>query len=495
MTNKEEILKQLFKNLLEERLQRLEKRNLEQMKDLKLEKDAYKKQELLVNKFSTIKIELKKSIQPKKNINRSQMVKSRDKTPNIFSSRRNNSLKKDVKGKRSKTPDLAEKKRRPERKEKMTIKNIKTDKKDVKKSIKNNNNKIPGYMLPIIIDKNKKTDERSSRPMRKAHTPDVKKKNRTSNVNNKKKVNKNIEHNMNNLNKIDLKPEDMKAHITPEDKKEQENLEKKEPKETISFDTILNEAKIINRISSLLDQETRYNFLSCNSKLIKNLKEPLKDSLFTLQLKNGIGESNTVQDQIYSLKLKYKSEEFESEPPKFALAKGPIKAIETLNNENYIQIFNNKELEPPLDIIIPVYRIFFQLLKDNNIKNIKDEKLFWLEASDYILNHSNGKLGEFIKESTENFDFSPKNIYEVKKIIYGNEDKYTKPAFFSKINATTGFVTFMIKDTLEYCGLITSLKKNIPSLCLRYWEYIDEMQNKIQTYIDNINEWSKKSLV
>ena len=63
---KEELLKKLLKNLLEERLSRLEKRNLEQMKDIKFEKDSYKKQELLVNKFSTIKIEPKKLNQSKK---------------------------------------------------------------------------------------------------------------------------------------------------------------------------------------------------------------------------------------------------------------------------------------------------------------------------------------------------------------------------------------------------------------------------------------------
>ena len=49
-----------------------------------------------------------------------------------------------------------------------------------------------------------------------------------------------------------------------------------------------------------------------------------------------------------------------------------------------------------------------------------------------------------------------------------------------------------IKETLEYCGLISSLKKNIPIICLHYWEYIDELQNKIQNYIDNISDWSKK---
>ena len=260
MTNKEEVLKQLLKNILEERLHRLEKRNLEQMKDLKLEKDIYKKQELLVDKFSLIKIEPKKPSKPTNN-NHNRQTRIRDKTPNNFGNRRKNSIKKEIKGIRSKTPDIAERKRRPERKEKAPVTNIRSDKKDIKKSIRGNNNKTPGYMNPINITNKIKKNIDKSKPITKAHTPDVKKKNIISNVNKTKQVNKNIEKNMNNLNLIDLKTDDMKEHITTKEKHET----KESKKEKFNFDSILNEAKIINSISSLLDQETRYNFLSCNS--------------------------------------------------------------------------------------------------------------------------------------------------------------------------------------------------------------------------------------
>ena len=76
----------------------------------------------------------------------------------------------------------------------------------------------------------------------------------------------------------------------------------------------------------------------------------------------------------------------------------------------------------------------------------------------------------------------------MKKLVYGKEDQL-KPASFSKICPTTGFVVFLIKDTLEYCGIILSLKKNIPSLCLEYLEYIKEMHSKLKNYIENIREW------
>ena len=97
---KEEILKKVLKNLLEERLTRLEKRNHEQTKDIKLEKDAYNKQELLVKKLCSIKIEPKKLNQKKNKNERGFGIRDRsrdrirDKTPNnLRTHKRNNSNK------------------------------------------------------------------------------------------------------------------------------------------------------------------------------------------------------------------------------------------------------------------------------------------------------------------------------------------------------------------------------------------------------------------
>jgi len=81
-----------------------------------------------------------------------------------------------------------------------------------------------------------------------------------------------------------------------------------------------------------------------------------------------------------------------------------------------------------------------------------------IKASDYIIEKSKGKVGDFFKNAVDNFEFTTKNIFEVKKIIYGKEDQL-KPASFCKICYTTGLIVFLIKDTLEYCGIILSLKK------------------------------------
>ena len=479
--DKEAILKKLLKNILEERLSRLEKRNQQQLKDLKLEQDAYKKQEILVKKYCSIKIEPKKQ-----NAGRNTRGRIRDKTPNnLRTQRRNFSNKKKQIPIRSRTPDAGIRKRRVEKKDE-----AKTDIRPMKKKITKNNNNIPSYMMGTSSNANKNrrnndksndNNERNKRE-RRARTTDAKK-NRKPTRKSNNKANNNIE---TNLKLVDLKIEDMQVHVPLEEKK----VKKEVKKEKITFNNLINEDKIIKSLSSFLDKETRYNLFSCNKKLIKYIKEKLRDTLTTLETKNNICESSTIQDQINALKLKYSNDQFNTDPPTFSLSRGTVKAIELLNNEHYDNIFHDKELLSPLDSIIFVYRIFFQFLKDNNLKYIQNDHLFWTKASDYILEKSNGRIGDFFRDSVENFDFDVKNIFEAKRLVYGKEDQL-KPAAFTKICATTGLVIFLIKDTLEYCGIIASLKKNIPSLCLQYLEYIAEMQNKIKNYIDNITEWSE----
>ena len=228
---KEELLKKLLKNLLEERLSRLEKRNLEQMKDIKFEKDSYKKQELLVNKFSTIKIEPKKLNQSKNNRERGNRTRdrSRDTTPNNLRAfhKRNNSIKKQVRTKRNMTPDVKIRKRGVEKKD-----NAKTEIKVIKKPVKKNNNNIPSYMMGTSSNANKlrrsNNNERNindrARTVKRAKTADIKKKGKTT-IKKTNKVNNNIE---NNLKLIDLKIEDMKEHVPIQEIKVEEKEKEKE---------------------------------------------------------------------------------------------------------------------------------------------------------------------------------------------------------------------------------------------------------------------------
>ena len=236
--DKEEILKKLLKNILDVKLNHLEKRTQDQIKDLKYTIDISKKQQLLLTKISLIKIEPKKP----RNNNHNREIRTRDRsrdiTPLNIRTNRRNSIKKEIKNIKSKTPDAGIRKRRIERNIKETTINIKTDLRPVKKIIPKNNNKIPSYMMPTSsnANKNRRNNDKSvdrnsgrNKRERRALTADDRVKNKKS-IKKKNKVNLNIE---NNLKIDDIKIEDMKIHIPIEEIEEIYQLSLKNSKNSI----------------------------------------------------------------------------------------------------------------------------------------------------------------------------------------------------------------------------------------------------------------------
>ena len=434
----------------------------------------------------------------KKNLNRNKShenfksLRNRDKTPNLSRTMRKNPLKvEDKKPIRSKTPNMVIRKRRPDPKEKEKEKNNKVRKAitPLKTTKRDHNNiktaKIPSYMAGTSsnMNKNKKVNNKNDLSVKKAKTPDQKNRNK----NTKKKTTSKKNNEDNNIQLIDLKLDDLKIHIQEPVENDQKIEKEKEEEKKCLLEPVIDNNKIIYIISDFLDEQSKYYFFSCNKILIKYLYEKIKISLEGFNKLNNIDSLSTIQDKINAVKMKYKSDEFKEELPPFSLSKGAVKAIELLNDDRYNQIFKTKELNPPLDDIIFIYRLFFKLLKDNSLATINDDQLFWMEASDYILNNNNGKTGEFFKESIKNFDFSAKNIYEIKKIVKDQADKI-KPQSYSKICSTTGLIVFLIKDTFEFIGIINNTKKNVPILLLKYLEYIKDIQTKIEEYINYLKK-------
>ena len=103
MSSKEEILKKLLNNLLEEKLKRLEKREIEQRKDLLIAKDAYNKQGIIVKKLCSINIDRKKPLKRNRTVDKFTGIGN--KTPNIFKNKNKSMIYKEEIQK-SKTPNI-----------------------------------------------------------------------------------------------------------------------------------------------------------------------------------------------------------------------------------------------------------------------------------------------------------------------------------------------------------------------------------------------------
>ena len=238
-------------------------------------------------------------------------------------------------------------------------------------------------------------------------------------------------------------------------------------------------------ICSFLEQNSKINFLSC-SKYLLNQRAYVIDNIYHNILNlHKIDYTNSIEDQINNIKSKYAQEDIDSQNNEFSLSQGSTKAIQLLNDDNYNKIFRTKKLDPPLNEILLVYRIFFQLIGKEELVNIESDKKFWQKARTYILSNNNDETGSFFEKCIPEFDFSPRNIYKIKKLINGKEDKL-KPLIYENICKTTGLVIFIIKDSLEYCGVIINNKKTKPKILINYLEYLKGKINKAKEYIDKM---------
>ena len=237
-------------------------------------------------------------------------------------------------------------------------------------------------------------------------------------------------------------------------------------------------------IGSFLDKKSKFKYFSCSKLLIRQLAYYLDETYQKILNINDISNSSTIDSRISNIKNKYKGEDFDSPKYAFSLSSYTVKALDLLDDNSYNKIFTIKNLEPPLDQIILIYRIFFQLIDKEELVDIESDKKFWEKTRNYILKNNNNKTGTFFRDYISEFDFTRKNIYKLKMLISGKEDKL-KPSTYENICKTTGLVNFIIKDSLEYCGLIPNEKKIVmPSVIIDYLVYLKKVIKRTKEYLD-----------
>ena len=537
MSFNKNLLKNLLANLLDDRLKRLEKRNIEEIKDLKYAKIQY-------NNLNSIlkKITIKKDTKNNKNKNsynnslnnKSELLKHNENKNFAKFKFSPNYNKKTYNIRRAKTPS------KNDTKYWFTAENW----------TKKKNNKY-NYVKSRYMDE---TNNISKSKVRKLfltpEAPKIKRKKKLVNQNKINIVTKNLnldkiniisQRNINTqkrennfkkktiLSNIDLQADEINFVLTElrqekkfqnyeEDEDENENEETNSKNQSISSScnknsevlnsnyqssTIKNKQinidfgqyinsndgdEIAKLIASFLDKQTKYNFFSCSKKLVNNLFLELNDTYNKIIEMNKISSINSIEEEINKIKNQFKGENLDSNKYSFQLSKGSMRAIQILDNEIYNNIFKSKELNPPLDKIILIYRIFFQLINQEEINEIVSDKKFWEEARIYFLENDDNKIGYFIKDNISEFDFTNENIYKLKKLTKGYEEKL-KPTNYEKICETTTLFTFIIKDALEYCGIIYNKEKNNPGITISYLGFIREKLNDIKEYIDILKSY------
>ena len=244
---------------------------------------------------------------------------------------------------------------------------------------------------------------------------------------------------------------------------------------------------LIDKIFNYCDINDRFNIIESNKKLfIYNHYNYLQSLINKLNY--------NFNNEINKLKEEYK-EETEKDYPEFSLSKKVIKAIELLNNEIYCNVFYREELSGKHLKIIIVYRILCQLLKKEDLINIKDNKEFWKKICVWLINEGNKGLGNYLKEISKEFFYDDENIYKIEKIIKNDKLNFN-PFYYSNICETTGLIVFLLKDVLEYIGILinpkkTPVKRRLNNLKYQLTIKIDALkrfQKRLKIEGDNINE-------
>ena len=91
------------------------------------------------------------------------------------------------------------------------------------------------------------------------------------------------------------------------------------------------------------------------------------------------------------------------------------------------------------------------------------------------------KLSNFCNESISKFIFDDKNILKVKEMSIDISEKL-KPKYWSKICPTTGFFAFIIKDLVEYTGIVED-KKTQPSRIKANYIYVKGVLEKLDKFL------------
>ena len=107
----------------------------------------------------------------------------------------------------------------------------------------------------------------------------------------------------------------------------------------------------------------------------------------------------------------------------------------------------------------------------------------WQLVKDKIYNNKKDKLAEHVKELINELDLSDGNLELVNDMTKNCKDKLL-PKYFNTLCPTTSIFAFLIKDILEYSGIIITKSTSLPLIYKR-------LENKLKNYQDKDEKLNK----
>ena len=266
---------------------------------------------------------------------------------------------------------------------------------------------------------------------------------------------------------------------------------KRDPNVPLTKDEILKKYKnYFIYIFDFLDFKDRVMFSGIH-KGFKNeriylLNTKREEAIASLEL----NERETINDRLNKFMTSYSSSEYKQPLSQFTIARNSATAIVSIDKETFSKLFKQKTLDIKLSEIYIVYRVLFLLFGEQKIAEIVDDGEFWEKCIEYLNTNGGNKIGSFILEKSKSFDFSKNSIYLINKLLVGIKPNFTT-AHFSKVNGTTGLLMFIIRDALEYAGIIVT-KRTPKSRIYNNLVYYKNLIENLTNFIDYLVNIAKK---
>ena len=175
-----------------------------------------------------------------------------------------------------------------------------------------------------------------------------------------------------------------------------------------------------------------------------------------------------MEEKINKIKTKFNALGISKIPIKFKLSpEAKIKLIE-LNNITNIEIYKHDldKNDKNRNIILILHKILFILFDEEEIYSVINEDIFWEKCCDYLLRFSKGKLGDFIFGKIHKFEFNSKCVNKIETIIKDNKE-HTINLINDLSKKNNILITPLIKEALEYCGIILIPSKTQGSIVIK----------------------------
>lgn len=255
-------------------------------------------------------------------------------------------------------------------------------------------------------------------------------------------------------------------------------LSKKEKVKNIDAMEIFKKDKsILKNILKYLNENEKIFFYSINNYFNKeritffdNKKEEL---LSVLNLK----KDESIENKINEIKNIFSIEDF-SKNSLFQITEETKNKILEINNEDFLNEFKNMEDNNNNIYLMIIYKILFIFLGEDKIYNTLNSNIFWEKCYDYFNKNCENKLGEFLLKRIPLFNFGTKEFNKIENLI---KDK--KIEIINEISNNTKYLIIpLIKEALEYIGIIFSKEKTEASI------YIKNLKNNqiIINYLNNL---------